>query len=114
MTKSINPTKLKAAAEHLEWVLKQYPESEDVRSLLSSLMPLIEEAKAGRVLVPVERIPGEYNFADGLYVPYKNPNVGDAYARFATEMEGGLTDEDKEQIARLEAMLEARKRGASS
>lgn len=114
MTQAIDQAKLKAAAEHLEWVLKHYPESEDVQALLSSLMPLIEDAKAGRVLAPVEDIPGAYNFADGLYVPYKNPSVGDAYARFATEMQGGLTEEDKEQIARLEAMLKARKREASS
>ena len=67
MTQAIDPVKLKAAAEHLEWVLKQYPDSEDVRSLLHSFTPMIEDAKAGRVLEPVDsmKIPGAWNFGDG-------------------------------------------------
>ncbi len=107
MTQSIDPIKLKAAAEHLEWVLKQYPESEDVQSLLRALTPLIEDARAGRVWEPVERIPGEYNHADGRYIPHKDPDVGDAYAAFAIEMEGGLTEEDQQRLARMDAMRKA-------
>lgn len=63
MTQAIDPIKLKAAAEHLEWVLRQYPDSEDVQSLLRSLTPLIEDAKAGRVLEPLDgiKIPGAWN-----------------------------------------------------
>ena len=41
MTQIIDPIKLKAAAEHLEWVLQQYPDSEDVQSLLQALQPLM-------------------------------------------------------------------------
>lgn len=105
MTQTINPIKLKAAAEHLEWVLRQYPDNDDVQDLLEGLLPLIEDAKAGRVLEPVDGmgIPGAYNFGDGLYVPYKNPNVGGAYADFVTEMEGGLTEQDKRRRAEMEA-----------
>ncbi len=105
MTQTIDPIRLKAAAEHLEWVLRQYPDSGDVQGLLHSLMPLIADAKAKRVLKPVERkdIPGAYNFGDGVYEPYKNPDVGTAYVRFSIEMRGGLTEEEKELHAEIEA-----------
>lgn len=105
MTQTIDPVKLKAAAEHLEWVLQQYPDSDDVQSLLRSLTPLIEDAKAGRTLTPMDSmdIPGAWNFGDGRYIPYKSPSVGEAYADFITEMEGGLTEQDKQQLAEMEA-----------
>ena len=48
MAQTINPVKLKAAAEHLEWVLQQYPESEEVQSLLRSLAPLMERRTGPR------------------------------------------------------------------
>lgn len=115
MTQTIDPVKLKAAAEHLEWVLRQYPDSDDVQGLLQSLAPLIEDAKAGTVVAPVDgmTIPGAWNFGDGRYVPYKAPSVGEAYAQFVTEMEGGLTDQDRRQLAEMEAyrkkVLEAKR-----
>ena len=116
MTQTIDPIKLKAAAEHLEWVLRQYPDSEDVQSLLRSLTPMIEDAKAGRVLEPVGRkhIPGAYNFGDGVYIPYKDPSVGEAYAAFIIDMEGGLTEQDRQRIARMEALREANRAGSKS
>lgn len=91
MTQPIDPVNLKAAAEYMAWVLKQYPDSEDVQSLLRALTPLIEDAKAGRVLGPADgmKIPGAWNFGDGRYIPYKNPSIGGAYADFVIEMEGG-------------------------
>jgi hypothetical protein len=106
MTQTIDPIKLKAAAEHLEWVLRQYPESEEVQSLLRALTPLIEDAKAERVqgLVESKQVPGAWNFGEGSYVPYKLPSVGDAYARFITELEGGLSEEDRHRLARMEAL----------
>lgn len=105
MTQAIDRAKLKEVAEHLEWVLNQYPESEEVRSLLQALGPLIEDAKAGRVLVPVDRmdIAGAWSFSDGRYVPYKTPSIDSAYSDFVTELRGGLSDEEKKQIAWLEA-----------
>jgi len=109
MTQTIDPVKLKAAAEHLEWVLKQYPDSEDVQSLLRALTPLIEDAKTGRVSEPVDgmKIPGAWNFGDGRYTPYKNPSIGGAYADFVTEIEGGMTEQDKRRLARMDAMRQA-------
>ncbi|CAM5262890.1 hypothetical protein [Rhodanobacter lindaniclasticus] len=67
MTQTIDPIKLKAAAEHLEWVLKQYPDSEDVQGLLHSLAPLLESAKADGVREAVDsmKIPGARTSATG-------------------------------------------------
>lgn len=104
MTQAIDPIKLRAAAEHLEWVLQQYPDNEAVKGILEALTPLLEDAKAARVTEPAEHIPCEYDFADGRYIPLKNPNVGDAYARFATEMQGGLSDRQGRRIARMDAL----------
>lgn len=106
MTQTIDQARLKAAAEHLEWVLRQYPDEPVVQGLLESLLPLIEDAKAGRIWEPVERgdIPGSYNFSDGAYIPYKSPSVDDAYTKFRAEMRGGLTEQERRIIGRLEAM----------
>lgn len=97
MPQTIDPTNLKEAAEYLEWVLKQYPDSEDVQSLLRALTPLLDDAKAGRVLEPVDRrdIPGAYNFADGRYIDFSDPDVDGAFVRFSIEMRGGLTEQEK-------------------
>ena len=116
MTQTIDPIKLKAAAEHLEWVLKQYPDSEDVQGLLHSLAPLLESAKAGGVGEPVDsmKVPGAWNFGDGRYIPYNDPSVGAAYADFIDEMRGGLTEEDKQRIARMDAMRRAMTKGSQS
>lgn len=106
MTQAIDPAKLKEAAEHLEWVLQQYPDSEDVRDLLQSLSPLIDDARAQRISAPLDgtRIPGAYNFGDGRYVPYGDPSVDEAYTSFIIELEGGLTERDRLRIARLDPM----------
>lgn len=93
MTQTIDPIKLKAAAEHLEWVLEQYPDEPVVHGLLESLSPLIEDAKAALIKAPIYSggVPGAYGNADGVYVPFKDPSVGDAYAKFKVELGGGLT-----------------------
>ena len=113
MTQRIDPVKLKAAAEHLEWVLKQYPDSEDVRGLLHSLGPLLEEAKAGRVGEPVDsvKIPGAWNFSDGRYVPYKDPGVDSAYVAFVVEMEGGLNEQEEQLNVHMDATRRAKVEG---
>jgi len=104
MTQAIDPIKLKAAAEHLEWVLRQYPDEPVVQGLLESLLPLIEDAKGGLVKAPIDsgKVPGTYNNADGVYIPYKNPSVGDAYAKFKVELGGGLTERARRQLAEME------------
>jgi len=113
MDQTINPVKLKAAAEHLEWVLQQYPGSEEVQSLLLSLAPLIEDAKQGRILEPLDNmnVPGAYNFTDGRYIPFKHPNVDSAYVTFLIEMEGGLSEEELQLNDRLQAMRQDMLRG---
>ena len=111
MTQTINPDKLKAAAEHLEWVLNQYPNETVVQGLHRALLPQIEDAKAERVLEPVSRkdIPGRYNFGDGIYRLYENPNVENAYVDFVREMRGGLTEQEKSLISDTQAIIERKK-----
>lgn len=109
MPRTIDPAKLMVAAGQLEWVLRQYPDSVDVQALSHSLGSLIDAAKAGLVTEPVEsrKVPGGYNFADGLYVPFKDPDVGEAYARFRVELRGGLTGQDRKQLAEMEAFRQS-------
>jgi hypothetical protein len=116
VTQTIDPIKLKAAAEHLEWVLMQYPDSDDVQSLLRALTLLIDDAKAGRVIAPVDRmdIPGAWNFGDGRYIPYANPSVDNAYSDFSIELRGGLSEQDKQRIARMDAMRNTMQKGSRS
>ena len=104
MSQTIDRVRLKAAAEHLEWVLQQYPASTDVQELLHALSPLIGDAKAGRLLKPAERIPCGYNFGDGMYTPYREPNVDEAYVAFSIEMKGGLTEQEERLRADIEAI----------
>ncbi|MEJ1162674.1 hypothetical protein V9K97_03175 [Variovorax sp. CCNWLW186] len=104
MTQAIDSVKLKAAAEHLEWVCKQYPGIVVVQDLYEALLPLIEDAKAERVRTPVEKIPCGYLFGDGLYESYKSPNVDEAYVNFSTEMKGGLSEEEKELLSDTESL----------
>ena len=110
MTQTIDSAKLKDASEHLEWVLKQYPDSEDVQALLQVLSPLIEDARQGRVLAPVSRsdIPGTWNFGDGRYMPHKHPSVNSAFSRFIMEMGGGMTGDLKDIVRRLDTVREDR------
>jgi hypothetical protein len=39
MTQAIDPIKVKAAAEHLEWILNQYPNEPAVQGMLRDLLP---------------------------------------------------------------------------
>ena len=106
MTQKIDPARLKAAAEHLEWVCQQYPDEERVQSLLQDLRPMIEDAKAGRVLEPMTDWYGiPYRWAmsgERHFDAYREPNVESAYGEFADEMAGGLTEDDREINAILE------------
>jgi len=87
---AINPAKLKAAAEHLEWVLGQYPNEPAAQELYQSLQPLIGNAKAGEISQPVDgmNIPGAYNLVAGIYRMFDDPNIENAYILFVTLMEG--------------------------
>ena len=111
MPQTIDPVKLKAAAEHLEWACQQYPDVEAVQALHQALRPMIEDAKAGRVLVPVadrHDIPARWAVsAEGLYRDYLDPDIEGAYVAFAIEMEGGLTEQDKRILADMEVQRDA-------
>lgn len=107
MPQTIDPIKLKAAAEHLEWVLRQYPDDADVQGMLHGLMPLIEAAKLGAIerVLDIQDVP--YNWAvnsEGLYDDFRNPSVRGAYVRFQIELQGGLTEQDERINARIAAM----------
>jgi hypothetical protein len=109
MTQKIDPTKLKAAAERLEWVCQQYPNEESVQGLLKSMRSLIDDAKAGRITQPFDddhRFPAQWAvFAEGLYRDYRDPNVENAYGDFTEELRGGPT----EQELRIQADMEAQR-----
>jgi hypothetical protein len=117
MTQQIDPIKLKTAAEHLEWACQQYPNDEKVQGLYQGLLPMIEDAKSGQVLVPIEdryNIPFRWAVSsEGLYDDYRNPDVANAYVQFAIEMAGGLTEQDKRINARIVAMAKAMLEGGT-
>lgn len=109
MTQKIDPVRLKVAAEQLERVLKQYPESDDVLGLLRVLEPLITAAKVMDLSSPMDRadIPGTYNFADGVYRSYDDPDVEEAFVAFSIELRGGLTEQEKRLHERIAKMQES-------
>lgn len=95
MSRTIDPIKLKAAAEHLEWVIKQHSGTEETKDLMIGLVPLIEAAKAGEVREPTNWIPYAYSHCNGDFIDFKGPNLGNAYSRFVTEMRGGHTEQER-------------------
>ncbi len=115
MTQKIDPVKLKAAAEHLEWVCQQYPGEERVQGLLESMRSLIDAAKTGNVAQPFadeHRFPAQWAvFSEGIYRDYRDPNVEGAYGDFTDELRGGLTEDDKEIDAFIEQLKNKRLSG---
>ena len=111
MTQTIDPVKLKAAAEKLEWACQQYPNEEKIQALLQDLKPMIEDAKAGKVLEPITDwygIPYRWAMSVELHFDaYKNPSIESAYGNFADEMAGGLTEQDRRILADMEAQRAA-------
>lgn len=105
MTQEIDQLKLKQSAEHLAWVLRQYSDDAAAQQLLDALLPIISQAEAGLITTPLERaqVPGAFDFGDGRYVRYRDPDLGEAYAIFVTELEGGLSEQDKRRLADMEA-----------
>ena len=117
MTQQIDPVKLKAAAEHLEWVCRQYPNNEDVQYMLNRLLPIIQDAKVGKIteIRGMQDVP--FNWAvnvDAQYDQYKEPSVRSAYVSFQTELEGGLTEQEKRIIADMELQRKAILAGGQS
>jgi hypothetical protein len=112
MTHAIDPTNLKAMAEHLEWVLQQYPGVSDIGHLYDALRPLIEDAKNGRVSRPMNRqeMPCRHLKSESVYQPYENPDVEGAYVCFSIEMEGGLMEGNREISSIIEGIRKTTER----
>lgn len=108
MTNKIDPIKLKAAAEHLEWVCQQYPNEEKVQGLYKALQPVIAEAKAEGISMPLagdDQLPFFWAVsAEGLFDQFSSPSVGDAYVQLAIQLRGGLTEQEQRINARIAAM----------
>ncbi len=106
MTQTIDPAKLKAAAEHLEWTLKQHLDNQDVKGLLEELTPLLQAAKSQQVSETLDRwqIPGAKEFADGSFIGFDDPNIEEAYYDFSAELRGGRTEQELQLIAQIESM----------
>ena len=105
MTQSIDQFCLRAAAERLEWALSQHGDDAYARALLHSLAPLLEAAKAERIKESIDQhdVPGAYNCGDGRFSGLQEPNVDNAYAAFATELAGGLSERERQIIERLKS-----------
>ena len=118
MTQKIDPAKLKAAAERLEWVCQQYPNEESVQHVLKVMQPMIDDAKAGRILEPIpDRFELPFRWAmsaEGLFRDFADPDLAGAYVDFGVELEGGLTEQEKRILADMEAQREAILKGTRS
>lgn len=118
MTQKIDPAKLKAAAERLEWVCQQYPNEESVQHVLKVMQPMIDDAKAGRILEPIpDRFELPFRWAmsaEGLFCDFADPDLEGAYVDFGVELEGGLTEQEKRILADMEAQREAILKGTRS
>jgi len=108
---AINPVKLKAAAEHLEWVLGQYPNEPAAQELYQSLQPLIGNAKAGEISQPIGKIPGSYFFSAGMCDSLTDPDLEQAYILFVKEARGEITERNDRRsigIAALQGTIKAK------
>jgi hypothetical protein len=115
MTQKIDPAKLKAAAERLEWVCQQYPNEESVQHVLKVMQPMIDDAKAGRILEPIpDRFELPFRWAmssEGLFREFADPDLESAYVDFGIELEGGLSEQEKRILAKFEARVAAKSKG---
>lgn len=118
MTQKIDPIKLKVAAEHLEWVCRQYPNEESVQHVLKVMQPMIDDAKAGRILEPIsDRFDMPFRWAmsaEGLFRAFADPDLEGAYVDFGVELEGGPSEQEKRILADMEAQRAAILKGAQS
>lgn len=107
MSHAVDSDRLKAAADHLEWVLLQYPHNELLQNMLHGLERLIRNASAGAIRDAVDMQDVPFNWAvnsEGLYDAFDNPSVRNAFVAFQIELEGGLNEQDKEINARIVAL----------
>jgi len=86
----MDQARLVKAAEGLEKVLLQYAAiTPEVDNLYNALSKLIDDARTGKILDPVEwrDIPGAYSFTEGGLRKYASLET--AYAEFKIEATGG-------------------------
>ena len=103
MMQSVDEVRLRAAAEHLERALRQYPDHAQVQGLLDALAPLIADAKAGLIREPFDLrdIPGGWHLAEGTFRDLRDPNVESAYGDFSTELQGDWSDREKALLTKM-------------
>lgn len=81
---------LESSAKRLEEVISQYSfDDAEVKALSYALSKLIADARAGKIVCPVEwrDIPGTYSFTEGGLRKYSD--LEKAYAEFKIEISGG-------------------------
>ncbi|MCD9098118.1 hypothetical protein LU699_12740 [Luteimonas fraxinea] len=104
MTKTIDRIKLGTTAEHLERVLHHHKDDPAARALLMELGDLILAAKARQISKPLDGVPCERAFAEGVFTELTDPSVDEAYVAFSIELKGGLSDEDRRDLEKLEQL----------
>ncbi|MDR6991651.1 hypothetical protein [Luteimonas sp. 3794] len=104
MTKAIDTIKLSAAAEHLERALHLHENDPAARALLVELDDVLLAAEAGQISKPLDGVPCERAFAEGVFTHLTNPSIDEAYVAFAIELKGGLSEEDRRDLEKLEQM----------
>ncbi|TWB41879.1 hypothetical protein [Nitrospirillum pindoramense] len=86
---------VKALAGDLEGMLRRcVATSPEAAALLRDLRPILDDAKAGRVLAPMADIPGDWFFMEGGL--RRNRPLAEAYARFKRQ----VTDADNPAFSR--------------
>ncbi|TWB77287.1 hypothetical protein FBZ87_103103 [Nitrospirillum amazonense] len=80
--------RLKQFALELEDAARRYAAMDpEVRSFAGSVEGVSADAKAGRILTPLEHIPGDYYFSEGTLRKYRD--LEHAYSKFQIEVTGG-------------------------
>ncbi|MEA1675226.1 hypothetical protein [Nitrospirillum sp. BR 11163] len=84
----MNQALIQQYAVSLEDLLRRYASADaEAARLLSALAPYLDDAKAGRILTPLEHIPGDYYFDEGTLRKYRD--LEHAYSKFQIEVTGG-------------------------
>lgn len=80
----------------LEEVCKKHAEDEEVKDFFNCISPIIEDARAGRIIPPIEwsEIPCFLYFTEGTLQRF--PDVENAFATFRIALTGGIPDSIRE------------------
>ncbi|AQS83643.1 MAG: hypothetical protein ABF876_05770 [Acetobacter aceti] len=94
---------IRKTAEELEFVLNKYCDVNEYAGYLkNSMMPFVDDAKAGKITKPVEwgDVPGGILFDERGLSQFDD--LEDAYANFKHEITGGMTEDRKKLFAIFE------------